>query len=130
MVAEVIDRPGSVIMLFFTADPGAGDPIACCHVQRDDAGSGYFGMFAVRPAAQGGGIGRFALAEAERQAAGWGCRRMRMTVISAREDLIAWYGRRGYRLTGEREPFPYGDERFGQPRRPDLEFAELVKDLA
>jgi hypothetical protein len=47
-----------------------------------------------------------------------------------RRDLIAWYERRGYRLTGESRPFPYGDERFGIPRRPDLRFAELAKPLA
>ncbi len=50
---------------------------------------------------------------------------MRMTVIRQRTDLIAWYGRLGFRSTGETEPFPYGDERFGRPRRPDLEFVVL-----
>jgi GNAT superfamily N-acetyltransferase len=126
MVAEQIRRPGSRVLLFFTA----GNLVACCHVQRNDDGSGYFGMFAVRPEAQGGGIGRAALAEAERVVAGWGCARLRMTVINARDDLIAWYERRGYHTTGNREPFPYGDERFGIPKRPDLEFVELVKPLA
>jgi hypothetical protein len=52
-----------------------------------------------------------------------------MQVITARTDLIAWYERRGYTRTGERAPFPYGDERFGLPRRPDLEFERLVKPL-
>jgi hypothetical protein len=47
-----------------------------------------------------------------------------------RLDLIAWYQRRGYRLTGRSRPFPYGDERFGIPRRPDLSFVELAKRLA
>jgi hypothetical protein len=52
-----------------------------------------------------------------------------MTVIIQRIDLIAWYGRRGYAPTGERRPFPYGDERFGLPRREDLEFTVLAKPL-
>jgi hypothetical protein len=52
-----------------------------------------------------------------------------MTVVSIRESLIAWYQRRGYHLTGERLPFPYDDERFGLPRRPDLEFVVLEKPL-
>jgi hypothetical protein len=43
--------------------------------------------------------------------------------------LIAWYARRGYLLTGEREPFPYGQPRFGLPRRDDLYFAVLEKKL-
>lgn len=52
-----------------------------------------------------------------------------MTVISVREDLIAWYERRGYRRTGRMSPFPYGDERFGIPQRDDLAFELLVKEL-
>ena len=56
--------------------------------------------------------------------------RIKMTVIAQRTELIAWYERRGYRRTGAREPFPYGDPRFGLPRRPDLYFEVLEKQLA
>lgn len=52
-----------------------------------------------------------------------------MTVITLREELIAWYERRGYRRTGKLTPFPYGDERYGVPQRPDLTFELLVKPL-
>jgi hypothetical protein len=51
-------------------------------------------------------------------------------VITQRIELIAWYERRGYRRTGQTRPFPYGDERFGVPRRPDLAFEVLSKQLA
>lgn len=88
-------------------------------------------MFAVDPAQQGGGLGKAVLAEAERVARErWQCRAMRMTVIVQRNELIAWYERRGYLRTAEYEPFPYGDERFGIPRRPDLRFEVLVKTFA
>lgn len=106
-----------------------GGLIACCQLEhrRDHA---YFGMFAVRPEFQGGGLGKVIIAEAERTAQDiWGAQEMRMTVIRQRTELIAWYERRGYRRTGERTPFPYGDERFGIPQRPDLEFELLVKPL-
>ncbi|MBU6298090.1 MAG: GNAT family N-acetyltransferase, partial [Alphaproteobacteria bacterium] len=46
-----------------------------------------------------------------------------------RDALIAWYVRRGYELTGETRPFPYGDNRFGEPRRDDLKFVVLEKLL-
>ncbi|WP_043263434.1 GNAT family N-acetyltransferase [Streptomyces sp. CT34] len=106
-----------------------GELVACC--QLDHRGDHtYFGMFAVRPTLQGGGLGKVIIAEAERTAlATWGAPEMRMTVIRQRAELIAWYERRGYRRTGQLSPFPYGDERFGIPQRDDLEFELLVKPL-
>jgi hypothetical protein len=53
-----------------------------------------------------------------------------MTVIEQRQDLIAWYVRRGYLVTRCTEPFPYGNSRFGLPRRTDLRFVVLEKRLA
>ncbi len=53
-----------------------------------------------------------------------------MTVVNVREVLIAWYLRRGYHKTGETNPFPYGDDRFGKPLRDDLNFVVLEKNLA
>jgi ribosomal protein S18 acetylase RimI-like enzyme len=85
----------------------------------------------VSPRLQGAGLGKAVLAEAERTVrAEWGAREMQMTVIRQREDLIAWYERRGYARTGKLSPFPYGDERFGIPQRSDLAFELLVKPLA
>jgi ribosomal protein S18 acetylase RimI-like enzyme len=125
-VREVIATPGSRLLVV----ERGGELVACCQLEhRGDAA--YFGMFAVRPGLQGGGLGRRVIAEAERLAAAeWGAREMHMTVISVRDELIAWYERRGYRRTGRMTPFPYGDERFGLPRRDDLRFELLVKELA
>ncbi|RKN04421.1 GNAT family N-acetyltransferase [Streptomyces radicis] len=144
-VAPAVLDPTTLLLL---AESG-GELVACCLVSRahdqpsdepmaGSAASGpevagpaaHFGMFAVRPGLQGSGLGRLVLAEAERRAADeWGARRMVLEVISVRDALIAWYERRGYARTGRVSPFPYGDERFGVPRRADLEFAELVKPL-
>lgn len=55
---------------------------------------------------------------------------MRMSVIDVRDELIAFYERRGYRRTGIVKPFPYGDERFGIPLRQDLRFEVLEKQLS
>ncbi|MGA5702962.1 GNAT family N-acetyltransferase [Peterkaempfera bronchialis] len=124
-VTEVITDEGSRLL----AVERDGELLACCQLERRGT-TAYFGMFSVRPDRQGGGIGRAVLAEAERTAREeWHCSAMEMTVIVQREDLIAWYERRGYRRTGETLPFPYGDERFGLPLRPDLRFERLVKTL-
>lgn len=124
-VAALLHAPDSCVLL---AEREAR-LLASCHVARQH-GAGYFGMFAVDPDRQGGGLGKAVLAEAEqvcrRQ---WQCTDMRMTVIEQRPELIAWYERRGYRRTGDYQPFPYGDERFGIPRRDDLRFEVLVKKL-
>ena len=118
-----IERPRSLVLLA----ERDGETTACAHVCEED-GAGYFGMFSVRPALQGGGIGGRLLAEAERIARDdLGLPAMRMTVIDLRDELIAWYERRGYRRTGIHKPFPYGDARFGIPRRDDLRFEVLEK---
>ncbi len=124
-VRAVIGNQGSRLLVV----ERDGELIACCQLEHRGEAA-YFGMFAVRPTLQGGGLGRLIIAEAERSAReGWGVREMHMTVISVREELIAWYERRGYRRTGKLSPFPYGNERFGIPQREDLAFELLVKDL-
>ncbi|MEO6689144.1 MAG: GNAT family N-acetyltransferase [Dokdonella sp.] len=125
-VGSLLAKADSRVLLAESAD---GTLLACAHVEKiGDAG--YFGMFSVRPTLQGGGVGRAMLAEAERVARDdWTCNEMQMTVISIRDELVAWYERRGYRRSGVFKPFPYDDARFGIPKRDDLRFELLVKPL-
>jgi len=125
-VRALIDKDGSRIVLGLRD----GQLLACAHLERHDGDRCYFGMFSVRPDLQGGGIGRRLLDECERIARDeWGCATLDMTVIRQREELIAWYVRRGFRDTGTTKPFPYGDERFGLPKRDDLVFLVFEKPL-
>jgi ribosomal protein S18 acetylase RimI-like enzyme len=90
----------------------------------------YLGMIAVCPARQAEGLGRQLLAEAERITRHERLPpRLRLSVIAQRDELIAWYVRRGFRPTGERAPFPYGEPSFGLPRRPDLYFVIFEKAI-
>jgi ribosomal protein S18 acetylase RimI-like enzyme len=124
-VAEVVVRRGSRVLLAEMH----GELLACCHLEKQ-GDTCYFGMFSVKPERQAAGVGKRMLAEAERLARiEWKCVKMEMTVISVRDELIAWYERRGYHRIGRYKPFPYGDERFGIPKRNDLRFELLVKEL-
>jgi ribosomal protein S18 acetylase RimI-like enzyme len=115
-----------VILLAFRA----GALIGCVNVQDEGEGVAYLGMLTVAPDAQAGGLGRRLIEAAEAHARDRiGAHTLRMTVIAQRTDLIAWYQRRGYDRTGATEPFPYGNERFGKPRRDDLTFEVLAKAL-
>jgi len=107
--------------------------LACVHLKNARSSAGepacYISMLAVRPGQQARGLGRRMLEQAEAQGRARGARVARMTVVSVRASLIAWYERRGYRRTGESEPFPYHDVRFGVPQRPGLEFVVLERNL-
>lgn len=135
MLRDDLQRAQSVILLAEEAQDDAPSRLIACAqvaVERGEDGrdAAYFGMFSVRPELQGGGIGRMVLDEAERLARErFACTRMRMTVIDCRDELIAYYERRGYRRTGIKKPFPYGDARYGLPKRDDLQFEVLEKAL-
>ncbi|KAK6193765.1 hypothetical protein LQW54_012120 [Pestalotiopsis sp. IQ-011] len=124
-----INTPQSFILI---AEDDQGLLISCCEVVwRKGGDSAYFGLFAVDPTRQGGGIGRQVLTYAEEFAKRkWGVRKMEMMVIWLREDIIAWYARRGYQKTGETRPFPYAELVNGVALRDDLYFDVLLKDLS
>lgn len=107
-----------------------GGLVACCELAHRGDGLAYFGLFAVEPTLQARGIGRRVLNEAERVVRErWSSTTMEMTVIGQRTELISWYERRGYVLTGERRPFPYDELGPGGALRDDLYFAVLRKLL-
>lgn len=127
VLSEDIRRPDSVVLIA----ERSGSLIGCAHVCRADEGQAYFGMFAVRPLGQARGDGTRILAEAERfVVTEWAAGVMTMAVLDGRTELLAFYERRGYRRTGRYQPFPYGDTRYGLPRRPDLRLEVLDKSLS
>ncbi len=87
------------------------------------------GLLTVRPELQNQHLGRRLLAAAEEYARGRGAKRMRIGVLHVRDTLIAWYERRGYRATGETEPYPSNDSRFGTPLRENLHFLIMEKSI-
>lgn len=138
--ADLLDgqRIDAVDLESLIADPtqvvivaeASGAAVGCVQVSDKGEGLAYLGMLTVDPMLQGSGLGRALIDEAERVAKDrFGADRMEMTVIVQRTELIDWYVRRGYALTGERRPFPVTDPRFGLPKRDDLEFVVLGRAL-
>lgn len=126
-VSRVVADPAARVLV---VDDGGGGLLACCHLEPRDGGTAYFGMFAVRPGRQGGGVGSALLVAAEQVAlTELGAAALEMTVIRQRTELVAYYERRGWVRTGATRPFPADDARFGVPQRDDLEFSVLVKPL-
>lgn len=125
-LTATVNDPASVILLAERDGALAG----CVCIEDKGDGLAYLGMLSVDPERQGEGLGRRLIAEAEAEARRrFGAERMEMTVIVQRRELIDWYVRRGYAETAETRPFPSTDPRFGLPRRDDLAFTVLTRDL-
>lgn len=101
-----------------------GTPIGCVQITNRGAGTAYLGLLCIAPESQAGGLGRQLIDAAETLARNdFATTNMEMTVIDRRAELISYYERRGYALTGETRPFPI-------PFDPPLSMVVLAKALA
>jgi ribosomal protein S18 acetylase RimI-like enzyme len=123
-IATLIATPHSAILLALDD----AKLVASVHLQLvSDAA--FLGMFAVKPTGQSQGVGKLMMAEAERFVVReWSATKMLMDVISVRQELIAFYERRGYRLTGKTKPFPIADDLW-TPKVNDMVLARMEKTL-
>ena len=122
-LGEMLHNPNAQILKY----ERAGELLGCVYLEQRD-NSLYLGMLTVSPDAQTGGIGKQLMTAAEQLARAKHCQTMSMTVLPQRTELIAFYERRGYQPTGETEPFPMDDPRFGLPKVP-LSFIVMEKIL-
>jgi len=109
---QMLQAPGATLL---TARDEYGVLVGCVYLQVQPPLL-YLGMLSVRPTLQAQGVGKLLLRAAEDHARQHGCRRLKITVISDRAELLAWYERHGYQRTGATEAFPT-DPRFGVPRK-------------
>lgn len=122
---DMLTAPEATILQCTTP---AGELLGSVYLHPEPDEVLYLGMLSVAPTQQGLGIGKHLLEAAEAFAHQNACARIRITVISVRTELLAWYERHGYRRTGATEAFPT-DTRFGIPRQP-LELLVLEKKAA
>jgi ribosomal protein S18 acetylase RimI-like enzyme len=125
--ADLAAKPNAHLLIY--RDNPDGPLLGTVLLDPKQNGVWYLGLLTVRPDLQNRQLGRALLAAAESFAKEHGARRIQMTVVNVRTTLIAWYERRGYTVTRETRPFPYGDNRVGKPLRDDLHFVVLEKDI-
>ncbi len=128
LIEDLAAKPQAFLLL---AEESSQPPIrGCVWLDPLKTDTWYLGSLTIDPSLQNAGLGRSLLESAEQWAQARGARIVRILVVHVRDTLIAWYERRGYRLTGETHPFPYGDNRYGTPLRDDLTFVVLEKQLS
>lgn len=89
----------------------------------------HIGLLAVRPTLQGSGLGKQLLAQAEQHARRqFAATRLLLTVVQARQELRAFYLRRGYVPNGETHAYPI-HAGVGQPHAGELLLEVLAKTL-
>lgn len=124
-IENMIGQPGSMVLLCTDGDEVIGT--AHLELRGDEC---QLGMLVVKPGLQDRGIGRQLMQAAEDTARQtWGVRKMAMTVISIRRELIAYYERRGYQRTARTKPF-VADDTHGYPKKSQpIEFVVMEKQL-
>lgn len=125
LTQEVTSKPDATLLVWKQQNEVKG----CVWLEPVGDGIWYLGSLAIEPLLQNVQHGRKLLAAAEQWCLSRGGSKIQMTVLDVRETLIKWYERRGYCRTGETEPFPSSDTRFGTPVGPGLHFIFMEKSL-
>lgn len=122
-LAEIITNTSNTLLKFTQNNQIVGSVLLIEKEQQL-----YLGMLTVSPELQNSGIGKKLLYQAELHAKALDLPKIVMTVISLREELIAWYKRHGYVDTGVRDPFPASNIHIPIVKIP-LEFIVLEKKI-
>jgi ribosomal protein S18 acetylase RimI-like enzyme len=122
---ELAAKPDGALLVY--RENADGSLLGTAWLNPESDGVWSMGLLTVRPELQNQHLGRRLLTTAEEYA--HGAKRIRIGVLHVRDTLIAWYERRGYRATGETEPYPLNDSRFGTPLRENLHFLIMEKSI-
>jgi N-acetylglutamate synthase-like GNAT family acetyltransferase len=124
-VAEIVSAENNVIILAVLDSKIIG----CVHLEKKGDYC-WLGLLSVDVNCQTYGIGRMLIQTCETFAREkFACNEMKMKVVGIRTELIEYYKRRGYQLTGEREDFKASRDTFGEPKTRKLYFEVLRKRL-
>ncbi len=124
MLSEIINDSQQRIFIFEEPTRMLG----CVH-SKDCGDSVILGMLSVPVDLQGQGLGAKLIQVVEADARVRKFAFVKMHVLSIRQELLDWYIRKGYVDTGLEEAWPYGDLKWGIPKRDDLKFMVIAKAL-
>jgi N-acetylglutamate synthase-like GNAT family acetyltransferase len=124
MIIENLNAQNAVFLKYINEQ---NEIIGCVNLKQNEQKL-YLGMFSVHPMQQGSGMGKQLLLAAEEYASHVGSNTIYMTVISLRTELINWYKTKGYKDTGERQPFV--EDAITGTHLQQLEFMVLEKTIA
>jgi len=123
-VSEIIARDNDVIINAVLNN----EVIGCVHLENKGTYT-LLGMLSVDVNHQDNGIGKLLINECERYTKDvYKCGEIKMKVIGRRTELIDYYKRRNYVITGESEEFGSGGETFGETKE-KLYFEIMAKKL-
>lgn len=138
-MTALIDNP-NVYLFVFENPHDSDDLLGCISVDFSPINhkpAAYIGTFAVHPAVQGRGIGDTMLSAVEtfairhahaKNVTHLPLTHLSMSILSHRPELLRYYQRRGYLLTGEKMAFPR-DGNNGDPKRDDVFLEFLQKPI-
>lgn len=127
-IASLIPRP-NLFILVGEYQASIVATICCEHLVEGHQHQAKLGMISVQPNLQNQGIGKQMILAAETYAREiWPLDSFCMTVITARDTLIAFYNRLGYLPTGVVKPFPYESDLW-QVKVEGLQFAYFEKPV-
>ncbi len=120
-----LSGPFSCILLLCHEDA----VVSCVHLHCEE-GTAHVGMLATEPGLQGTGLGKQMLCHAEAHAREFfRASVLRLSVLSARTELVAFYQRRGFVPAGAEQDYPR-HAGVGTPRLPSLRVMTLIKPVA
>jgi ribosomal protein S18 acetylase RimI-like enzyme len=124
---ELNAKPDGALLVY--REEAHGPLLGTAWLNPEEDGVWSLGLLTIQPELQNQHLGRKLLAAVEDYARSRGAKRIRIGVLHVRDTLIAWYERRGYHATGETEPYPTDDPRFGTPLLDNLQFLIMEKHI-
>jgi predicted N-acetyltransferase YhbS len=127
-ITQLIQQP-NIMLLQGILGQQVVATICCEYLQEGGKPKAKLGMIAVKPTLQNQGIGKQIIQAAEAHAyTEWQVQAYCMTVVTARDTLIAFYNRLGYQRTGLVKPFPY-ESNLWQVKVDGLQFEYFEKPI-